>query len=141
MTPLPPFDPVSEPCSIGQRWKSWTKRFQTYLTAMNIQDDKQKRALLLYQAGQATQEIFETLPDTGDDYNTALTKLNEYFAPKKNVDYEIFQFRQAVQENGETTDHFATRLRKLAANCEFHDVSKEIKSTIIQNGHSKRLRR
>ena len=35
----------------------------------------------------------------------------------------------------------ATRLRKLAANCEFHDVNKEIKSAIIQNCQSKRLRR
>ena len=55
--------------------------------------------------------------------------------------YRILFIWIAVQENGETTDHFATRLRKLAANCEFQDVSKEIKSTIIQNGHSKRLRR
>jgi hypothetical protein len=92
LAPLPQFDPVSEPSSIGQRWKSWTKRFKTYLTAMNIEEDKQKKALLLYQAGQATQEIFETIPDTGDDYDTALMKLDEYFSPKKNVDYEIFQF-------------------------------------------------
>ena len=59
---------------------------------MNISDDKQKRALLLYQAGPETQEIFETLTDklTGDDYKTAQEKLDAYFSPKKNVDYEIF---------------------------------------------------
>ena len=51
---LSPFDPTS----IGQRWKNWIKRFKSYLTAMNIEDDEQKRALLLYQAGEATQEIF-----------------------------------------------------------------------------------
>ena len=67
-----------------------------YLVATNITDDKQKRAMLLYQAGPDTQEIFKTIPDTGDDFNTALTKLNDYFSPKRNVDYEIFQFRQAV---------------------------------------------
>ncbi len=99
---------------------------------MNIQEDKQKRALLLYQAGQDTQEVFETLPDIGDDYNTALAKLNEYFSPKKNVDSKIFQFRQAIQESGETTDHYATQLRKLAATYEFHNVDKEIKSAIIR---------
>ena len=93
LAPLPPFDPLSEPSSLGQRWKNWTKRFQTYIVAMNITDDKQKRALLLYQAGPATQEIFETLSDTGDDYKTAQEKLDVYFLPKKNVDYEIFQFR------------------------------------------------
>ena len=108
---------------------------------MNITNDKQKKALLLYQAGEATQEIFDTLPETGEDYATAQEKLDAYFSPKKNIDYQIFQFRQAVQQPGETVDQFVTRLRKLAATCEFHDVSKEIKSTIIQNCHSKRLRR
>ena len=70
-----------------------------------------------------------------------MTKLDEYFSPKKNVDYEIFQFRQAVQKAGETVDQFATRLRKLAAHCEFSDLERELKSAIIQNCHSKRLRR
>ena len=108
---------------------------------MNITDDKQKRALLLYQAGPETQEIFETLTDTGDDYKTAQEKLDAYCSPKKNVNYEIFQFRQAVQQPGETVDQFTTRLRKIAINCEFHDTSKEIKAVIIQNCQSKRLRR
>ena len=87
----------------------------------------------LYQAGEVTQEIFDTLEETGDDYKTAIEKLDEYFTPKKNVDYEIFQFRQAKPNNGETTDQFATRLRKLAAHCEFHDLDQEIKTAIIQN--------
>ena len=89
---------------------SWTKRFKTYVAAMNIADDKQKRALFLYQAGPETQEIFKTLTDTGDDYTTAQEILNAYFSPKKNVEYEIFPFRQGVQQPGETVDQFATRL-------------------------------
>ena len=141
LAPLPQFDPLSEPSSLSQRWKSWTKRFQTYVAALDIKEDKQKRALLLYQAGEATQEIFETLEGTGEDYKTAKEKLDEYFSPKKNVDYEIFQFRKATQEPGETVDQFVTRLRKLAATCEFHDASREIKSAVIQNCLSKRLRR
>ena len=56
--PLQPFDPLSEPNSIAQRWSTWKKRFETYLAALGIQDNTQKRALLLYQAGEATQEIF-----------------------------------------------------------------------------------
>ena len=43
--------------------------------------------------------------------------------------------------SGETVDQYATRLRKLAANCEFADTDRELKSTIIQNCTSKRLRR
>ena len=92
-------------------------------------------------AGQATQEIFDTIPETGDDFVTAMEKLGNYFTPKKNVTHEIFQFRKAVQQSGETVDQFATRLRKLASTCEFTDLAKELKSTIIQNCKSKRLRR
>lgn len=111
------------------------------MVALNITDDKQKRALLLYQAGQQTQEVFETLSDTGEDYKTALAKLDEYFLPKKNVDYETFQFRQAAQKSDETVDQFVTRLRKLAEHCEFTDLNRELKLAVIQNCTSKRLRR
>jgi len=100
---------------------------------MNIKDDKQKRAPLLYHARESTQEIFKTLPDIGKDYTKAQEKLDEYFSPKKNFDYQTFQFRKAVQQLGETIDQFVTRLRQLVATCEFHDVSKEIKSAVIQN--------
>ena len=141
LAPLPPFDPVSEPSSLCQRWKAWKRRFETYLVALNVTEDKQKRALLLYQAGQETQELFDTLPDTGEDYATAIAKLDNYFMPKKNVDYEIFQFRQAPQKAGETVDQFVTRLRKLAINCEFTNLDKELKSAVIQRCESKHLRR
>ena len=141
LAPLPPFDPVTEPSSLCQRWKAWKRRFETYLVALNVTEDKQKRALLLYQAGQETQELFDTLPDTGEDYATAIAKLDNYFMPKKNVDYEIFQFRQAPQKAGETVDQFVTRLRKLAINCEFTNLDKELKSAVIQRCESKHLRR
>ena len=116
-------------------------QFETYIVAMKITDNKQKWDLLLYPAGEATQEIFDTLQNTGDDYQMAKQRLEEYFAPRKNVDFQIFQFRQATQLPDETIDQFVTRLRKLAATCEFHDVSREVKATIIQNCASKRLRR
>ena len=137
------FDPVSDPASIGQRWKAWKRRFTTYLSAMAITDDTQKRALLLHQAGPETQDIFETLPDRGDakDFAKAMEKLDTYFSPKGNADYEIFKFRTAIQSPKETVDQFATRLRKLAQTCNFQDVDREIKSAIIQHCTSKRLRR
>ena len=120
LAPLLPFDPLSEPSSLSQRWKSWIKRFETYIVTMEITDNKQKRALLLYQAGEATQEIFDTLQNTGDDYQTAKQRLEDYFAPRKNVDFQVFQFHQAAQLTDETIDQFVTRLRKLAATYAYH---------------------
>ena len=138
VNPLPPFDPVGDPTSLSQRWK---RRFEMYLLALNITEDKQKRALLLYQAGQETQEIFDTLSETGEDFKTALDKLDEYFLPKKNIDYETFQFRQPSKKSDETVDQFVTRLCKLAEHCEFADLKRELKLAVIQNCSSKRLRR
>ena len=54
-----------------------------------------------------------------------MEKLDNYFTPKKNVTYEIFRFRKAVQQSGETVDQFATRLRKLASTCEFTDLEEK----------------
>ena len=138
VTLLPPLDPVGDPTSLNQCWKTWKKRFETYLIALNITEDEQKRALLLYQAGQA---IFETLTETGEDYKTALAKLDEYFLPKKNVDYKTFQFQQATKKSDETVYQFVTRLRKLAKHCKFTDLSRDLKLAVIQNCTSKCLRR
>ena len=94
------------------------------MVAQNITDGARKRALLLYQVGQATQEIFDAIPDTGDDYDTAINKLDGYFSPKKNWDYEVFKFRTTTQNVGETVDQYVMRLRRMAPNCEFPDLNK-----------------
>ena len=66
--------------------------------------------------------------------------MEEYFTPRKNVDFQVFQFCQTAQLPDKTIDQFVTRLRKLAAACEFHDISREIKSTVNLNCLSKRHR-
>ena len=70
------------------------------LVALNITEDTQKWALLLYQAGQATQDILDTLPDTGDDYATAMTKLDKYFSPKKMLITKFFSFNRLFSKLG-----------------------------------------
>ncbi|CAB3998121.1 uncharacterized protein K02A2.6-like, partial [Paramuricea clavata] len=107
VAPMAPFDPMSDPNSLSQRWKTWKRRFETYLVALNVTEKKQK--LLLYQAGQETQDIFDTLVDIGedDDYDSAIAAL------------DTFQL----------------------ATCDFENIDKEVKSAIIQNCLSKRLRR
>ena len=58
---------------------------------------KKRSAFLLYYAEEEVCDIFETLPESGDDFETAKEKLPEYFDPKKNVEYDIYNFRQAKQ--------------------------------------------
>lgn len=85
--------------------------------------------------------VFEGLSETGeaDDYPKAIEKLNEYFVPICNTDYEILVFRRARQEIGETIDAFHTRLRRLSSACDFQDVEREIKLQIIETCRSSEL--
>ena len=110
---LPAIPPVSvtETSSLAQRWDKWTKSLENHIRASGISDQKQKRAILFHLAGTEFQEIFETLPETGDDYKTALEKLTEHFNPCKNIDFERHVFRQATQKADETMDAYVTRLR------------------------------
>ena len=98
---------------------------------------------MLYLSGPDVQELFGTLPDTGEDkyFDVAVKKLTDYFAPKQNTDFEIYKFRQAIQSPEENLEAYHTRLRKLAATCNFENPNEEIKGQIIQEYTSSSLRR
>ena len=133
---------VTETSSLAQRWDKWTKSLDYYIRASGISDQKQKRAILLYLAGAEVQEIFETLPETGDDYKTALEKLTEYFNPCKNIALERHVFRQSAQSTGEMMDSYVTRLRTLAKTCQFDaSLDEMIRDQIIEKCASHGLRR
>ena len=62
----------------GPRWKKWLARLERMFIGMNITIPKRKRALLLHYAGPDVDEIFDTLPNTGEDndYDTVVAKLH-----------------------------------------------------------------
>ena len=78
---------------------------------MAISDDKQKRAVFLHNGGPEVDEIFGTLQDDGEDkdYEKAVEKLTTHFSPWVNVTYEVYNFRQAKQKDGETLDCFSAQ--------------------------------
>lgn len=92
LPPFPSFSVHEDDASVGPRWKKWLKRFEMYLAAHDMKDPTRKRALLLYSAGEEVSDIFETLPDQGEEkeYTKAVTALNAYFQPKVNKTYEIY---------------------------------------------------
>ena len=138
---FPPFEVHNG--NAGPRWKKWLGRFERLTIGMGISDDTQKRALLLHYGGPEVDEIFDTLQDVGGDkdYKKAVEKLTAHFSPQVNVTYEVYNFRQAKQKDGENLDCFHTRLRSLAKTCDFTNPDKEIKEQIILNCKSNSLRR
>ncbi|ESO94787.1 hypothetical protein LOTGIDRAFT_161038 [Lottia gigantea] len=96
---IPKFQADSDHSSLATRWKKWRDRFDVYILALGVRDDKQKRALLLHLAGESVQEVFDGLSDTGEDFKTESDKLKEYFEPKKNIRFERYIFKQPSQNS------------------------------------------
>ena len=130
---FPAFD--LEPAgTAATRWTTWLARLENFLVAYNISNDGRMKAILLHCAGEAVFERFEALDSTGGSgsYNNTKATLSAHFAPQKNVQFEIFNFRRAIQLPEESVSVFHARLLKLSKHCEFSDVAGEVKTQLIQ---------
>ena len=118
--------------SMGLRWKRWLSGFELFadgkgliVAADSVTVKQRRRALLLHLAGPDVQDIFATLPDTGEatDYKKAVDALNLYFIPAVDITYARHCFRKLSQAPGETVRQFATRLRQSAKDCNYGEES------------------
>ncbi|KAG1702036.1 hypothetical protein GQR58_004524 [Nymphon striatum] len=139
---FPSFDYDADKYNAGPRWDKYIQRLEILFEAMNIEADKRKRALLLHYAGERTLDIYDVEKgNTTPTYDSTKSVLTNYFAPKRNVQMAIYNFRSCIQNTNQTLDDYVTTLRQLARTCDFHDSDQEILSQIIQHGTSARLRR
>ena len=135
------FDCHGDQNTLGLRWKRWLTAFELFadgkgliLNEENANNRQRRRALLLHLAGINVQDIFSTLPNTGDakDYKKAVDALNAYFVPKVDTTYARHRFRQLTQAAGETTQQFATRLRRASKDCDYgEDTDNQIRDEIL----------
>lgn len=133
-------------------------------------DDARKKALLPHYAEDDVHELFNFLPDgvnysvtspipVGDaassasateagtqataspsQYDEDKLRLDAYLAPRMNISFKVYQFRQAKQQANENLATFYAHLRKLAKNCEFPNEDLELKNQFILTTSSSRLR-
>lgn len=136
LKPIEQFDPHAS--DVAQKWSTWKRSLQTYLLALNITDENQKRAILLHCGGEQLQDIFDTLPTTGT-FDEALIALTTHFEPRTNVTFQRHRFRQEEQGN-DSCDLFMTRLRTAAKRCQFADADEMIKDQFIEKCRSQNLR-
>jgi hypothetical protein len=142
---FPSFDFEADKANAGPRWNKWVNRLENMFVALDLEskdDDARMRALLLHYAGENVHDIYEAeCGSSTKDYAGSVKVLTDYFNPKKNVQMEIYTFRNCSQKESQTLDEFVTELRTLAKDCEFTSVDKEILSQVIQHCRSNRLRR
>ena len=116
-------------------------QFDNFLIAMNIAQEERKRALLLYYGGFELQDVFESLTDTGTTYAELTAAFADYFDPKTNECFEIWNFQKTTQEEGETIQMYYLRLKETATRCAFTDVNKAITTQLILGTISSSLRK
>lgn len=136
-------------------WVRFKRDFQLFLDISEETNDEKKKKLLLFYGGSALQDVFYNLPEVSyevrdnpgvviqlSEYETALNRLDEYFAPKLNEYYERHKFRNIRQEEDESFDNFYLKIEKQAKNCEYHieEINKEIVVQIIEGCKSMKLR-
>ena len=95
---------------------------------------------MLTYVGEATNDIFDTLSNTGTDYDSAVQSLTQRFDPARNKDMEIYEFRQITQASGETLNEFYRRLKEKASTCEFASEESETRTQIIHKTSDTHLR-
>ncbi|XP_045174571.2 uncharacterized protein LOC123535880 [Mercenaria mercenaria] len=134
---------VSGEKNLGVRWKEYVSKLENLFIGLNIESKKRRKALLLHYGGDEIYDIAESLSTNSEelDYDTLKQKLNGYFNPKSNREFETYEFRNMVQEHCETIDQFVTRLKTKAKFCEFSDSEREVKSQLIQGCRSNELRK
>ena len=86
-------------------------------------------------------EVAESEKASEDKFTKGVKALKVYFTPKQNTKYKKYECRHTNQMASENLEQFITRLLKLAATCEFHDVECEIKSQVIAGRLSQKLSR
>jgi len=143
---LASFDAAGDVTSLAQRWKTWKARFEIFVVASGIQNNTQKRALLLHMAGEGVQEIFKTFSAEQrggqDDFNKAVECLDGYYSVRKNVPKERQNFMACQPNQGETINNFATRLKGFADSCEYGaELDNQVRDKVLSAIKDRTLRR
>ena len=99
-------------------------------------------ALLFNNIGEEAYEVYDNLT-TGvehETYEDAITLVDGHFAPKSNMSYERYLFRNFKQDYDEKVHQFCVRVKQQALKCNFGDANSEIKQQLILATNSNKLR-
>ena len=131
----------SKTTNLSKKWDTWKEDFTLFVTASGITNVEQKRALFLHMAGKEVKEIYRTMATAGETYENMITKLDDYFTPKKNLTYERYIFKKTEQLVSEDSITYITRLRRLGTSCEYQNIENEIRDQFIVTCKSTKLRK
>ena len=112
--------PAPKELKRGDDFEKWLESVETYMQAVNVTKDAQKKSIVLHLLGADMQEIYKNLPrvDGGDNYATMKKNLTEYYKPTVNPVVERHLFNAMKYKNEEVSEYVA-KLRNQARKCNF----------------------
>ena len=137
--PILQFEPFimddGEKLNLGFRLKKYLTKFENFLVAMKITEDKRKVAMLLHFGG----DYGDYAVPKVEGYDANVEYLNEHLNPKTNDTFEIHKFQKTIQNSSETIQKFYNRLRSIANRWNFEIEDKRIKTQSVLGTHSQKL--
>lgn len=123
-------------------WEKWFRSFKLYLASEEIVSSVKKKNKLLHLGGPQLQEVIYNIPGALVEYDSKadndvfivlVTKLDEYFSPKRNSTFERHLYRSLTPCEGEPFNKFLLRLRQQVAKCSFGSTKTEIEEICIKD--------
>jgi len=111
--------------NVAGNWEFFLSSWINYENATELCEKNMKirtatfRSILGRDAQRVLQHIQFDPPNKREHLPSVIEALQCHFIPQRNEVFERYVFNSAVQEPGETVDNYVTRLRRLAATCNF----------------------
>ena len=112
-------------------WDFFKQQWSDYETAIGLdkREESVRLATLSSSMGKECLQILLNLNLPEEDkrkLDKCLEALESYFKPSRNLVYERYVFNTCVQQSEESVQSYVTRLRKLAASCEYGALTDEL---------------
>ena len=116
---------------IPGNWDFFKQQWSDYETATGLykREESVRLATLRSSMGRECLQILLNLNLPKEDkrkIDKCLEALESYFKPSRNLVYERYVFNTCVQQSEESVQSYVTRLRKLAAFCEYGALTDEL---------------
>ncbi|XP_055584696.1 uncharacterized protein LOC129737560 [Uranotaenia lowii] len=121
---------------LAKEWREWKDSLEFYFDSYQITDQKIKRSKMLHFGGPQLQKVYKSLEGTEDFplvmlekpwYDTAISRLDAYFKPRRQDVLERHKLRTMRQGNNESFAHYVLRLRQQLMDCGLEKYSKEVR--------------
>ena len=143
---IPPPAPMECNGDVATNWMIFQDAYDDYATAAQLSDkgEEVQAATLKTIMGKECKQILNHLGLTTEELkksSTILDKLQQHFAPARNILYERYRFHSAEQQPNESVDQFVIRLKQLVESCAFSALHDEmIHDRLVLGTHDRSAR-